>query len=206
MITRYKIIALFGEAGSGKDYIQKKIMETDFGKKNLSEIISCTTRPPREGEIDGVHYHFIPTSAEFFNWDNMHKWIEFTNFREWWYGTSIDHLNKNKINIGVFNIKGINQILEDKEIDCLPIRIICSDKLRLTRQLNRERNPDCIEICRRFQTDYKDFSSIPFEYKGVLNNTNEIMPVLDIIEELIKEKWMYKNLNNYGGYIGGWTI
>lgn len=189
IMNKYKIIALFGEAGSGKDYIQKKIMETDFGKENLSEIISCTTRPPREGEIDGVHYHFIPTAAEFLNLYNMARWIEFSHFKNWWYGTSIEHLDENKINIGVFNIEGIKQILEDEDVDCLPIRIYCYDKLRLIRQLTRERNPDCMEICRRFQTDYKDFFSIPFEYKGVLNDTNEVAPVLNIVEELIKEKW-----------------
>lgn len=188
-MDKYKIVALFGEAGSGKDYIQKKIMETDFGKENLSEIISCTTRPPREGEIDGVHYHFIPTAAEFFNGYNMSRWMEFANFRNWWYGTSTDHLDKNKINIGVFNIEGIKQILQDEEIDCLPIRIICYDKIRLFRQLNRESSPDCMEIARRFLADSKDFSNIPFEYKGILNDTNETFPVLDILEELIKEKW-----------------
>ena len=188
-MSKYKIVALFGEAGSGKDYIQKEIMKTDFGKENLSEIISCTTRPPREGEIDGVHYHFIPNSAEFFNWDNMHKWIEFTFFKDWWYGTSINHLNKNKINIGVFNIKGINQILKDEEIDCLPIRIVCYDKLRLIRQLNREINPDCMEIVRRFLADSKDFLNIPFEYKMVENNTNEIKPILEDIQSYIQLKW-----------------
>ena len=188
-MDKYKIVALFGEAGSGKDYIQKKIMETDFGKENLSEIISCTTRPPREGEIDGVHYHFIPTTTEFFNGYNMARWIEFANFRNWWYGTSIDHLDKNKINIGVFNIKGINQILEDEEIDCLPIRILCYDKLRLIRQLNREIDPDCMEIIRRFLTDSKDFLNIPFEYKMIENNTNEIIPILEDIQSYIKEKW-----------------
>lgn len=164
-------------------------METDFGKENLSEIISCTTRPPREGEIDGVHYHFIPNSAEFFNWDNMHKWIEFTHFRDWWYGTSIDHLNKNKINIGVFNIKSINRILEDEEIDCLPIRISANKKLCLIRQLTREIDPDCDEIVRRFLTDEKDFLNLPFSYKVVTNNTDEINPILEDIIYYIKEKW-----------------
>ena len=188
-MDKYKIIALFGEAGAGKDYIQKKIMETDFGKKNLSEIISCTTRPPREGEINGVHYHFIPTTTQFLKWDNLSKLIEFTTFRDWWYGTSIEHLDKNKINIGVFNINGITQILENESIDCLPIRIVCYDKIRLLRQLNRESNPDCLEICRRFQTDYKDFLNIPFEYKGILNNTDEVLHIIDILKEFIKEKW-----------------
>ena len=189
MSNKYKIIALFGEAGAGKDYIQKKIMETDFGKRNLSEIISCTTRPPREGEINGVNYHFIPTTALFLKWDNLSKLIEFTAFRDWWYGTSIEHLDKNKINIGVFNINGITQILKNEDIDCLPIRIVCCDKIRLLRQLNRESNPDCLEICRRFQTDYKDFLNIPFEYKGILNNTDEVLHIIDILKEFIKEKW-----------------
>lgn len=184
-MDKYKIVALFGEAGAGKDYIQKKIMETDFGKRNLSEIISCTTRPPREGEIDGIHYHFKTSQSKFFSV----PLIECTCFRKWWYGTSLDNLVKNKINIGVFNIKGINQILENKEIDCLPIRIVCYDKIRLIRQLNRESNPDCLEICRRFQTDYKDFLNIPFEYKGILNNTDEVFHIIDILKELIKEKW-----------------
>lgn len=177
-MNKYKIVALFGEAGSGKDYIQKKIMETDFGKENLSEIISCTTRPPREGEIDGVHYHFIPSAGEFFNWDNMHKWIEFSCFRNWWYGTSIDNLQKDKINIGVFNINGIKQILEDEEIECLPIYIQVFPKIRLMRQLQREYQPDCDEIIRRYLSDQKDFLNIPFHYHIVENNYNEVEMVI----------------------------
>ena len=185
-MDKYKIIALFGEAGAGKDYIQKRIMETNFGKRYLSEIISCTTRPPREGEIDGVHYHFIPTSAEFFNYYNLQRWIEFTSFRNWWYGTSIDHLNKNKINIGVFNIDGINQILKNDEIDCLPIRIFANTKLRLIRQLTREINPDCDEIIRRYLADQKDFLNIPFHYHVIENNTDEIQPIIKEIIDLSK--------------------
>jgi len=188
-MNKYKIIALFGEAGAGKDYIQKSIMKTDWGKSHLHEIISCTTRPPREGEIDGVHYHFIPTAAEFLRGDNLLKWIEFTTFRNWFYGTSIDNLSKEKINIGVFNINGIEQLLANEEIECLPIRIICSDKIRLIRQLNREEDPDCSEICRRFLADEKDFCSFVFEYYGIYNNTNEVQPVIHQISDIIRKKW-----------------
>lgn len=31
-MDKYKIVTLFGPAGTGKDYIQKKAMETSFGK------------------------------------------------------------------------------------------------------------------------------------------------------------------------------
>ena len=188
-MDKYKIVALFGEAGSGKDYIQKKIMETDFGKNNLSEIISCTTRPPRQYEIDGVHYHFIPSLSHFFDVDHLQKWIEFTPFRNWWYGTSIDNLTLDKINIGVFNISGIRQILDNDDIECLPIKISTLNKIRILRQLNREDNPDCHEIARRFLADEQDFSEIPFEYKLIENNTNEINPILEDITTYIKEKW-----------------
>ena len=182
IMNKYKIVTLFGEAGSGKDYIQKKIMETDFGKENLSEIISCTTRPPREGEIDGVHYYFKSKQSDFFSV----PLIECTCFRNWWYGTSIDNLNKNKINIGVFNINGIKQILENEDIECIPIYIKVLPKIRLLRQLNREINPDCNEIIRRYLTDQKDFLNIPFEYKVIENNYNEIQPVINDLFYFIK--------------------
>ena len=185
-MKKIKIIALFGEAGSGKDYIQNTLTESVWGKRYLHKVISSTTRPPREGEKDGVDYHFIPSSAEFFNWDNMHKWIEFTSFRNWWYGTSIDHLSTEKINIGVFNIKGICSLLEDEQIECLPVYIKTYPKIRLLRQLQREKNPDCDEIIRRYLTDQKDFLNIPFEYHVIYNNTFEIQPIVTEIIELSK--------------------
>lgn len=43
-----KIIALMGEAGSGKDTIATNLVHSFPNKFN--EIVSCTTRPPREGE------------------------------------------------------------------------------------------------------------------------------------------------------------
>ena len=181
-MNKYKIIALFGPAGSGKDYIQKHIMKTIWGKTHFNEIISCTTRPPREGEKDGVDYHFIPNPTEFFNAYNMARWVEFASFRNWWYGTSIDHLSIEKINIGVFNIKGICSLLEDEQIDCLPIYIKTNPKIRLLRQLQRETEPDCDEIIRRYLTDQKDFLNIPFHYHVIENNTDEIQPIIhDII-------------------------
>lgn len=52
----YQIIAIMGEAGSGKDTLMKKVLEQE---PMVVEIISSTTRPPREGEVDGVNYYFI---------------------------------------------------------------------------------------------------------------------------------------------------
>lgn len=185
MTSKYKIVALFGEAGSGKDYIVKNIMKTELGKRYLNEIISSTTRPPREGEKNGINYNFI-------SYDEFTKkdFLEYTTFRNWWYGTPIDSLDINKINIGVFNIAGIYQLtnsnINNKRVNCLPIYIKVNPKIRLIRQLQRENNPDCDEIIRRYLTDQKDFFNIPFEYKIIENNYGEIKPIINDILDLAK--------------------
>ena len=47
-----------GKAGSGKDTLLKTLLQTSpFNMAN--PIISCTTRPIRDYEKDGVDYHFL---------------------------------------------------------------------------------------------------------------------------------------------------
>ena len=46
-----RIIAIIGEAGSGKDSLIEKLIKN---KELFHKIIPCTTRPLRENEIDGV--------------------------------------------------------------------------------------------------------------------------------------------------------
>ena len=50
------LIVLSGPSGVGKDTVLKGVMEKD---ECLKRSISVTTRAPRTGEINGVHYHFI---------------------------------------------------------------------------------------------------------------------------------------------------
>ena len=64
-MDKYKILAIMGKAGSGKDTLCKALLqESTF--KDASMIVSCTTRPIRENEQDGIDYHFL-TSSEFTN-------------------------------------------------------------------------------------------------------------------------------------------
>ena len=157
---KIKIIALFGPSSSGKDTLAKYITAN---VSNTHEIISCTTRPKREYEQDKVDYYFL-TNQEFTEKVLNGSMLEATSFRDWFYGTPLEALDENKINVGVFNIQGIECLLKDNRLDIFPVYIACEDKLRLQRSLNREANPDCEEICRRFLTDLKDFEEIPFEY------------------------------------------
>lgn len=92
----------------------------------------------------------------------------------------------------MFNVYGLNQLINKDhkyQINCLPIYIHTFDKIRLLRQLIREENPNCSEICRRFQTDKQDFQNLNFSYKVIENNTDEINPILIDIFSYIKAKW-----------------
>jgi len=84
------VLVLSGPSGAGKSSLINKIAD-DIGAYYFS--ISTTTRPMREGEEEGVHYHFV--SEEEFKKD-----IEEDNFLEHaivhgnYYGTSLKPVRK----------------------------------------------------------------------------------------------------------------
>lgn len=175
----YKIIAICGKAGSGKDTLLQEVLKLH---PEYNEIISCTTRPPREGEVEGKNYYFL-TNEQFAQKVLNGEMLEATIFNDWCYGTSIDGLDKDKINIGVFNPAGINALDENKDIYLITYQIEATDKERLLRQLYREENPNVHEIIRRFQADENDF--MEFDYDTyILENHNGT----DIVE-LAKQIW-----------------
>ena len=171
---KYKIIALIGEAGSGKDYIMKQVLAA--APDMFNEIISCTTRPMREGEQEGVNYYYL-TKEQFAEKLYNNEMLESTIFNDWYYGTSIDSLSKDKPNIGVFNPAGIYSLKDRPDIDLVVYRICCSSKTRLLRQLHRENDPDVDEIIRRFMTDTKDFADLGFSYTKLPNELNLDAPL-----------------------------
>lgn len=58
-MTKYKIIALVGRAGAGKDALLEEVLSGTIGPYDFHEIVSYTTRDSRQGEIDGFSYHFV---------------------------------------------------------------------------------------------------------------------------------------------------
>ena len=159
----YKIIAIMGEAGTGKDSLMQEILKL---KPEFHEIISCTTRPMREGEAEGVNYYYY-TPEQFGDRVLHDEMLECTVFNDWFYGTSYDSVRSDCINIGVFNPTGVESLLARPDVDVKVVRVVAEDKTRLIRQLNREEWPDVREIVRRFNADWMDFDGIEEDFECI---------------------------------------
>lgn len=77
-MTKGKLIVISAPSGCGKSTIINTIL--DDGKLDLKFSVSATNRAPREGEEDGVHYHFMTTerfrdaveNGEFIEWEEVY--------------------------------------------------------------------------------------------------------------------------------------
>ena len=64
---------LSSPSGAGKTTLSRMLLERD---SEIRLSVSATTRPPRPGEIDGVHYHFVSA-------DEFQRMIDEDDFYEW---------------------------------------------------------------------------------------------------------------------------
>ncbi|QKX41357.1 guanylate kinase [Metamycoplasma hominis] len=108
-----KLIIFTGPSGVGKGTIEKPLFEDKSLKLKLS--VSMTTRLPREGEIDGVHYYFV--SKDTFNSCLAeNKLIEYSMHFDNYYGTLYSEIERiseqGKIPFLEIETNGAKQILE----------------------------------------------------------------------------------------------
>ena len=78
-----KLFIISGPSGVGKSTVLKALLEK---RKNLYFSVSATTRAPREGEIDGVHYRFIK-SEQFLQMVQENEFLEYAEYVGSFYGT-----------------------------------------------------------------------------------------------------------------------
>ncbi|MBQ3100082.1 MAG: guanylate kinase [Clostridia bacterium] len=77
------LVVLSGPAGSGKGTVVSSVFEKS---KDFVYSVSATTRDPRPGEQDGVHYHFV-TKEQFEELILNNSVLEYTNYVGNYYGT-----------------------------------------------------------------------------------------------------------------------
>jgi len=77
------IMVVSGPSGAGKSTLCKKLRER---VTDLEFSVSCTTRSPRPGEIDGVHYYFLD-KTDFEARIARREFIEYARVFDNYYGT-----------------------------------------------------------------------------------------------------------------------
>ena len=78
-----KSFIISGPSGVGKSTVLSLLLEK---RKNVYFSVSATTREPRPGEIDGVHYHFVDVDT-FRDWISQDQFLEYAEFVGNFYGT-----------------------------------------------------------------------------------------------------------------------
>ena len=57
------LIIFTGASGAGKDSVMDEFLKNPLVQKfNLKKVVTCTDRPPRPGETDGIQYHFVSSA------------------------------------------------------------------------------------------------------------------------------------------------
>ena len=168
-----RILYLMGKSASGKDSVYRELLKR---RPDLRTYVMYTTRPRREGETDGVSYHFV-NNGDIREFEKQGRLIEKRTYQTvhgpWTYATVDD---------GQLDISGGDLLMTGTleayramkarfgEAAVLPLYIEVEDGERLQRALDRERSqkePRYAELCRRFLADTADFSEEKLKEAGV---------------------------------------
>lgn len=169
-----KIFYLLGKSASGKDSLYE-ILKNDKDLA-LHTVVMYTTRPMREGEVDGVNYHYV-TEDQLNSFREESKLIESRTYQTvhgpWSYATvdggDWDLNHADYLMVGTLeSFHSMKEYFGDKVV--IPFYINVEDGERLTRALAREKKQDVPkyeEMCRRFLADQEDFSPDKLRAEGI---------------------------------------
>ncbi len=148
LMRNHKRIILVGKAASGKDHLRKK-----FESRGFKYAVSYTTRPPREGEIDGKDYIFI-SDDEAKVLIESGFFYEYVIFNGWVYGTSVTQFHTD--DLFIMTPAGISHIKPEDRLTSFIIYTDIDVSTRIERLVNRNMPGDSMD--RRIQADEVDFA------------------------------------------------
>ena len=129
------MFVLSSPSGAGKTTISRMLLEAD---ETIKLSVSVTTRAPRPGEIDGVHYHFVDdeTFDRMVDEEDFYEWAHVFGHR---YGTPKGHIRAG-LKEGqdcLFDIdwQGTQQLIQKDKQDVVAVFILPPSIEELRRRL-----------------------------------------------------------------------
>ena len=196
------IVVVSGPSGSGKTSLTRKICET-HAWTYLS--ISSTTREPRDGEVNGVDYHFL-TKETFL------KDIEEGMFLEWaevhgnFYGTSLRSVQKaldeGKTVIFDIDVQG-HEIVRKRYGKSVSSVFVTTPSLSVLKERLHNRATDSDEIiAKRVINALGELEHLPVYDAIVINE--DFNESIDMLESLIKASRWKQKIDDLPQFISGW--
>lgn len=163
------LLVISGPSGTGKGTLCERLLRSD---PSISFSVSATTRKPREGEIDGVHYHFI--SEERF--DQLLKedaFLEHATVHGHRYGTLISQveqgINEGKNMLLDIDPQGALSVMA-KRPDTVSIFILPPSFSALRHRLKTRNTEDPAEILRRLENAYSELALLKHYHYALVND------------------------------------
>jgi guanylate kinase len=148
MIPNHKRTIIVGKAASGKDHLRKR-----YESRGFKYAVTYTTRPPREGEVNGKDYVFISEDESKVLIESGF-FYEYVIFNGWVYGTSVSQFYSD--DLFIMTPEGISRIKPEDRKNSFIIYVDIEMSMRMTRLTNRNMPGDNMD--RRIKADELDFA------------------------------------------------
>lgn len=177
------MIEIIGKNGSGKSYLANKLYHLGF-KRN----VGCTTRPMRDGEIEGIDYFFI-SKGKFEEYIANNNFIEYKMRNGFYYGI----LRNNISNDTIFVSGNTKAIEEATGYNILKLYVDCDLPTRYFRVLTR--NETAKNVFDRFHTENFSYLS-DFDAIFIDNYYSAETSLDNIINIIINNNYSDKLISN----------
>ena len=189
------LVILSGVAGAGKDTIKKELIKR---MENVESLPSFTSRPIREGDIEGQTYHFV-SREEFEEMIKREEFYEYDIHHNQYYGTSRKLLNEKmksgKIIVKDIDVNGTEHLKELLKQDTKVVTVFLRVPKEELRKRLEERvdKPSPAEIVLRLNRfDYEESKISSYDY--VLKN-DDLEKTVQIIRTIIENEQEMENKN-----------
>jgi guanylate kinase len=183
------ILVLSGPSGAGKSSLINNISDK-IGPYYFS--ISTTTRPMREGEVDGIHYHFV-TKEQFQQDIEEEHFLEYALVHDNYYGTSIkpvkQALKEGKLVIFDIDVQG-HDAVQKRLADITTSVFVTTPSLKELKARLSSRGTDALEIIeKRIEMAKREVQRISeYDYLVINDDLDEAAEVLVSIAKAARMK------------------